>query len=118
MDNAGAAIERGGLEGIQQGAQLVLEEANSFIAVDTGAQKGSGKVTVDALSVTATISYGDSSTNPKTGTPTKEYATDLHEYYGRKNPQSYLFLRKAMQNKRDEVFQTIAESIGTELANG
>lgn len=83
--------------GIQQTAELILSKAKSALPVMTGALKSSGKISVkEALGqIVRVISFGDS-TKGAYGTPTSEYAIEIHELMMTKHPESYKFLELAL----------------------
>lgn len=87
-----------GKSAVHETAESIFSKSQMDIPRKTGALAASGKIVYqdDSQSSSATIGYGDSSVNPKTGIPTSEYAVAKHE-----DPRNGKWLENAMLESTD-----------------
>lgn len=72
----------------------------------TGALAASGQLSSSNSGnlLRRTISYGDSTTNPRTGIATSEYAARVHEVFHPEHPNSYKWLEYSIRDYGKEEF--------------
>ena len=97
-----AAAHRGAVEGLQEAADLVLARAN--VPVESGELRDSGKVSINAGSLSAAVSYD---------TP---YAVAQHEEMSHHHPDGEAkFLENAFNELRPDLLDVIADHIRRRL---
>ena len=102
-----------GKAAVHQTAEQIFANAQMVIPRKTGALAASGKVVHQdtAQAAISVIGYGDSSTNPRTGIPTADYAVQKHE-----DPRNGKWLENAIlqsgelyrNNLRDKISQALS----------
>lgn len=88
-------------DGLRAGGEVVLQESDERVPLETGALRSSGKVSVDRAGLKAAISYD---------TP---YAVLVHEVMDNAHDagRSAKFLETALMSRRDDAAEAVAESI-------
>lgn len=108
-----AAARRGMSDGISEGAQLLVTEAQSIVPVDTGALRDS----IHAELVTATDTKIEVAVMPDTPYAARiEFGFVGRDSLGRMyHNVAQPYMRPAFDNKQDEVRQTIKDHVIEEL---
>jgi hypothetical protein len=75
--HAGAVVHAAAEVAVGEAAQLVFDESQRMVPVDTGALKDSGRVSQDGLE--AAIAYGAEDAAGRNGQDTAAYAVPQHE---------------------------------------
>lgn len=91
-------------------AQLIFDESQRLVPVDTGALKASGQVTRDGL--TATIAYGQQDNAGRGSRDTADYAPIVHERMDTHHPVGQAkFLEVPLHSEAAKVGEILAEGI-------
>lgn len=96
---------------VEAAAQVILDESQQLVPVDTGALKASGQVTKED-GPTAAISYGQHDGAGRDARDTADYAIyvhermDTHHEHGRAK-----FLEQAMHSKAKDAAEIMAETM-------
>lgn len=99
---------------LTEAANTAFNQAQDKVPKVTGALAASGKVTSEDTPTVLrrTISYGDSTPNPRTGRATSSYATQVHEIYRSAHPNSYKWLELTVRQYGHEAYlQDLAANI-------
>ena len=95
---------------VEAAAELIFDESQRLVPVDTGALKASGKVSRDGL--TAAISYGEEDAAGRGGRDTAVYAPIVHERMDVHHPHGQAkYLEAAMNGKAREVAETLVAGL-------
>lgn len=99
-------IEEAANQGLQEAAEILLEEANKTVPHDTGALERSGKVSINPASLESAVSYGDRG-------PSRKYAVRAHEHpeWKFKKGRRGKWLELTMKEQADRLIQIIAKNI-------
>ena len=100
-DQVAAKVRKQALEGLFDGAELILEEANRIVPHDEGTLEISGETSIDTSRMEAAVSYD---------TP---YACRLHEHpeYHFQNGREGKWLEKTMNEQEKTVLDMIGDRV-------
>lgn len=104
--------------GMEAAGESAFSAAQDRVPHVTGALASSARLTNQdsASQLKRTISYGDSTPNPKTGRPTSSYAIYVHEIYRETHPNSYKWLEYAIrQYGRENFLHDLAATLRASL---
>lgn len=108
--HAGAVVHAAAEAVVGEAAQLVLEESQHLVPVDTGALKDSGRVSQDGLE--AAISYGAEDGAGRNGQDTAKYAIPQHERLDFQHPNGQpKYLETAMHSQAEKVAAHLAAGL-------
>lgn len=98
-------VQQAAFEGLQDGAEHILDEANTIVPYREGTLMQSGAVTPDPVSKTVFVSYD---------TP---YAVYLHEHpeFNFRNGREGKWLEKTMNNEARAVLNYVARRVRQEI---
>lgn len=97
---------------VHETAEVVFAQAQANVPRVTGALAASGKIVHQdtAQAAVSVIGYGDSSTNPRTGIPTADYAVTKHE-----DPRNGKWLENAILSNSERYYANLQNRIGQAL---
>jgi hypothetical protein len=104
--HAGVVVRVAAETAVGEAAQLVYEESQRLVPVDTGALRDSGRVSQDGLE--AAISYGAEDGAGRNGQDTAKYAVPQHERLDFEHPNGQAkYLEIPMHSQAEKVAEVI-----------
>lgn len=108
--DARASVRAAGEVAVDAAAQVVFDESQRLVPVDTGALQASGRVTRDGLE--AVISYGAEDGAGRRGQDTAAYAVVQHERLDFEHPHGQAkYLETALHSQTEKVAEALVEGL-------